>query len=87
MQPTEIEGKEPILEVESRFYESNREEYVEEFPDQFVLIYGEGFYGAFDTMSEAIDEGVRRFGAGPFLVRKSGDDELVLSTFTLMMAG
>ena len=87
MKPVETETQEPVLEVESRFYESMREEYVEEYPDKFVLIYGEGFFGAFDTMSEAIDEGVRQFGAGPFLVRKSGDDELVLSTFTLMMAG
>ena len=86
MQPAGIENQETLLEVESRYYESKREEYVEKYPDKYVLIYGEGFFGAFNTMSEAIDEGVRKFGAGPFLVRKSGDDELVLSTFTLMMA-
>ena len=87
MQPTEVERLEPILEVESQFYEAMREEFVEKYPDRFVLIYGAELIGDFGTMSEAIDMGVRQFQAGPFLVRKSGDDELVLTTFTLMMAG
>ena len=87
MQPTENEGLELILEVESQFYESKREEYVEEFPDRFLLIYGAELIGDYETFSDATDEGVRRFGPGPFLVRKSGEDELVLTTFTLMMAG
>ena len=87
MHPTEIEHQDTVLEVESQFYESKREEFVEKYPDRFVLIYGAELIGDFETMSEAIDEGVRQFGAGPFLVRKSGDDELVLTTFTLMMAG
>lgn len=86
MEPTENEGLEPILEVESQFYESMRDEFVEKYPDRFLLIYGSKLIGDFETFSDATDEGVRQFGSGPFLVRKSGDEELVLATFTLMMA-
>lgn len=87
MQPAETETQEPILEVESRYFELKRDEYAKEYPDKFLLIHGKELIGAYETFSDATDEGVQRFGRGPFLVRKSGEDELVLTTFTLMMAG
>ena len=86
MELTEDGEQEPILEVESQFYETMRDEFVAKYPDRFLLIYGAELIGDFETFSDATDEGVRQFGTGPFLVRKSGDEELVLTTFTLMMA-
>ena len=87
MQPAEAETQEPILEVESRYFELKRDEYAKEYPDRFLLIRGEELIGHYATFSDATDEGVKQFGRGPFLVRKSGEDEPVLTTFTLMMAG
>lgn len=76
-----------VLEVESRFYEEHRAEFVEKFPDRFLLIHGECLIDHFETMDEALDEGVSQFGPGPFMVRKSGADEPQFATHLLMLAG
>lgn len=76
-----------VLEVESRFYEDHRAEFVEKYPDEFLLIHGQCLIDHFETMDEALDEGVRLFGAGPFMVRKSGEDEPRFATHLLMLAG
>ena len=76
-----------VLEVESRFYEDHRAEFVEKHPDRFLLIHGECLIDHFETMDEALDEGVRLFGSGPFMVRQSGADEPQFATHLLMLAG
>ena len=75
-----------VLEVESRFYENNRAEFVEKYPNEYLLIHGERLIGHFEDMDEALDEGVRRFGSGPFLVRMSGADEPELAAHLFMLA-
>ena len=85
MQPREEPVAEPVLEVEAQFYESKREKYGRDYPGQYVLIYGAELIAVCKTKREAIDEGVKRYRAGPFLVRKAGMKEIVLTTFTLGM--
>lgn len=38
-------------------------------PSHYVVI------GDFERHSEAVGEGVRRFGRGPFLIRRTGDKQ------------
>lgn len=44
-----------------------------------VLIHGDDLIGIFDTDAEAVREGTRRFGLGPFLVRQVRVEEPVIS--------
>ena len=68
-----------LLQKESTFFERNREELLLKYPNRVLLIHGDKVEGNFPTASDAITEGVRKFGSGPFLVRRSGEDEPVVS--------
>ena len=74
-----------ILAEETEFFEQNRDKFVEEHPNQHLLIKGRELVGSFDTQTDAVDEGIRRFCAGPFLVRKAGEDAPVLSNPALSL--
>jgi hypothetical protein len=49
-----------------------------EHPGRFVLIKGTDILGTFSERSVALQEGYRRFGAVPFLVRQIADPEPVV---------
>ena len=74
-----------ILGEEKEFLEQNRDRFVKEHPNQYLLIKGRELVGSFDTQTEAVDEGIRLFCAGPFLVRKAGEDAPVLSNPALSL--
>lgn len=74
-----------LLTVESAFYEQNRDELLMKYPNRVLLIHGENVEGDFETMDAAITEGVRKFGSEPFLVRRSGENEPVLSAPALTL--
>lgn len=61
-----------LLQTEVNFYNRNLASYRKRYPDQFLLIHGRKLHGHFATVEEAVDEGTRRFKAGPFLVRQVG---------------
>ena len=65
---------ETILGEETEFLDDNMAKFVDAYPDKVLLVKGNELIGAFDTESEAVNEGVKRFGKGPFLVRKAGED-------------
>lgn len=75
----------PILVEETEFLEKNRDKFVREYPNQYLLIKGRELIGIFDTQTEAVDEGIRLFCAGPFLVRKAGESAPVLSNPALAL--
>ena len=63
----------PVLEElkeELETFEKNRERLLGEAPRQYVLIRGTEVVGTFDTESDAINDGYRRFGNVPFLVKR-----------------
>lgn len=62
------------LATEVAFFDRNREKFAERFPGRYLLIRGDARVGHFDTFEAAVDEGARRFGAGPFLARRAGED-------------
>ena len=68
-----------LLQKESAFFEKNRDRLLLEYPNRVLLIHGEEVHGNFPTMADAITEGVRKFGSGPFLARRSGESELEVS--------
>ncbi len=78
-------GKGRLLGEEIRFYERNREALIRDHLNRHLLIKGSEVIGSFPTESQAIGEGVRRFGTGPFLVRLTGEDTPVVSVPALTL--
>ena len=74
-----------LLKVESDFYERMRSDLLMEYPNRFLLIHGENVEGDFATEDAAIVEGILKFGTEPFLIRKPGEDEPVLSAPALTL--
>jgi len=64
--------RERLLVRELEFYDRNRDRFLREHDGRYLLIEGSRLIGSFETEDQAVGEGVRRFGAGPFLVRQAG---------------
>ena len=64
-----------LLKDEIAYYDEHAEELLLTFPNRFVLIHGDRLVGDYDSHAEAVGEGVRRYGRGPFLVRRTGDKQ------------
>lgn len=58
------------LETELQFYESHRAEWLQHYNGKFALIKGVDLLGTYSTWDEALEEGVKRLGNVPFLVRR-----------------
>ena len=78
-------SQERILEVESQFYEMMRDQYEQQYPNRFLLIYKEELIGDYATLDDAILEGMKRNFPDPFLARKSGADEPQLANHSLFI--
>lgn len=74
-----------MLATETAFFDRNRESFAERYPGRYLLIRGESLVGHFDTFEAAVDEGARRFGRGPFLARRVGEDAPTLSAPALTL--
>ena len=66
-----------LLAVETAYYEEHARDLLLTYPSRFLLIHGDKLVGAYGSHSEAVAEGVRRYGRGPFLVRRTGDEAIV----------
>ena len=64
----------PLLGEEISYYESRKEELIKDHINRHLLIKGSELIGSFETRNQAIAEGYRRYGVGPFLVRLTGED-------------
>lgn len=61
---------EDLLLKEKTYLQEHQEELIEKYRDrQYLLIKGEKVHGASETYDQAVTEGVKKFGRGPFLVR------------------
>ena len=74
-----------MLDTEIAYYDEHAEELLLTYPNRYVLIYGDKLIGTFESRSDAVGEGVRRYGRGPFLVRRTGDKQLVLTAPALSL--
>ena len=64
-----------LLEKELVHFERIKGELLKTYKDKFALIRGEEFIGAYDSPSNAYEEGVKRFGKELFLVKRISDEE------------
>ena len=61
---------EGLLLKERTYLKEHQAELIEKYRDrEYLLIKGEKVYGAYETYKEAVHDGVKRCGRGPFLVR------------------
>jgi hypothetical protein len=61
-----------MLDVERAYFEKSRNELQAQYANRFVLIKGEELIGVYNTIQEALAEGVQRFGLQNFLIRQVG---------------
>ena len=61
-----------LLAEEQAFYDQNSNKLLMQYPNRHLLMHGAQLIGDFESLDEAVKEGVRRFGRGPFLVRQAG---------------
>ena len=74
-----------LLKTEIAYYDEHAEELLLTYPNRFVLIHGDELISTFESHAEAVGEGVRRYGRGPFLVRRTGAKQLVLTAPALSL--
>ena len=70
VQRREIDLMRGVLAKEIETYEEHRDTFLATAEGRFVLIKGDEVVGTFECEKDAIEEGYRRFGNVPFLVRK-----------------
>jgi hypothetical protein len=58
------------LRQELKTYETHREQLLGEARGKYVLIRGDSVVATYDTEQDAINEGYRKFGNVPFLVKR-----------------
>jgi hypothetical protein len=70
--PRDPEGDDPLAHIaeEIATYRAHLQEMAREHTDEFVLIKGKEIIGFFPDYTSAIQEGYRRFGRAPFLVKE-----------------
>ena len=74
-----------LLAEELEFYDQNRERFLHDHTNRYLLIKGSELVGSYAAMGQAVGEGVRQFGSGPFLVRLSGEDTPTFSVPVLTL--
>lgn len=65
------------LEKEQRYFEKHKNEFLQKYANQYVLIMGNELVGAFLTPEAAYVAGLDKFGIQPFLVKQVLDKEPV----------
>ena len=73
------------LQTELEYFQKHKQEYLNLYKNQFVLIKGEKFAGAFTTEAEAYQAGLEKFGNEPFLIKQVLDDDGTVSYPALMV--
>ena len=56
-------------------YDAMKAELEQNHLGQWVLIHDEGLVGTYDTFHAAAEVALAKFGAGPYHIRKVGDEE------------
>lgn len=59
-----------VLKDEIEFFNSHLDEWLQHYEAQFALVKDHKLIGTFTLETEAYEEGVKRFGNAPFLIKK-----------------
>ena len=62
-----------LLAAEMAFLNRNRDRLIRRYDSLFLLIKGAEVVDSFGSRTDAVTEGIRPFGQGPFLVRRPRD--------------
>ncbi|MGD0697782.1 MAG: hypothetical protein ABSB82_23450 [Terriglobia bacterium] len=57
------------LEKEVEYFRQHKDEWLLHHEGKYALVRGEELIGTFTKEEEAYEEGVKHFGAGPFLIK------------------
>lgn len=71
------------LTKEIAAYEQMRNELETDHLGKYVVVHDEKLEGVYDSFQEAAEYAVRRFGRGPYLIRKVGAGPVVLPASVL----
>jgi hypothetical protein len=74
-----------MLEIERRFLDSNRDTLLKEYGGKFLVISGEEVGGAFDTIEEALQGAVIKYGLSNVLIRRPAEAQIELSAPALTL--
>jgi hypothetical protein len=66
-------------------FEEHKAEWLSRYQERFVLVKGRELIGVFNTIEEALEEGVRHFGLTSFLIKRveEEEDEVQIPAVTL----
>lgn len=67
------------LQTELEYFQKHKQEYLQYYKGQFVLIKGEQFGGSYTTEAEAYKAGLDKFGNVPFLIKPVLDKDETVS--------
>lgn len=67
-----------MFEEELKYYKENRDTILEHHENQFVIIKGSKFIGAFTTEQEAYEAGLKELGNVPFLIKRASKEEEII---------
>jgi len=67
-----------MFEKELEYYKANKEELLKHHENQFVVIKGEEFAGAYTSDIEAYKAGLQKFGNVPFLTKQVTKEEEIV---------
>lgn len=65
----------PSLKEELEFFETQKESLLATHLGQFALVYGRALVGVYTTEEEAYEDGLKKIGNRPFLIRQIRDQE------------
>ncbi len=75
----------PEILKEFNFYKSQSEEWKKLNSGKFVLIKNQEIQGIFENYSDALQEGVKKFGNENFLIYQVGKEDVInYNTFSLI---
>lgn len=83
MSDREVRAMARRLEREIATFEREREHLEREHLGKYALVHGDKLIDTYDDFETAADEGLKRFGDSPFLIRRVGEEKLTLSPAVL----
>ena len=69
-----INGQREQLETEFRWFTLQKRKWLPENKDKFALVKGIKLINFYETLEDAYEAGLRKFGEKPFLVKKVSED-------------
>jgi len=72
-----------IFQKELEYYEKNKQSFLKNYQNQFLLIKGEELFGSFTNEVDAYKTGVEKFGNEAFLIKQVVKKETIQTNYSL----